>query len=166
MLKLSTEDKEKAIVRICKIARTLDLYRNSYADGADLQMNPSQCAEKDEEETSTNEADYNYDAFVKNVRHKAVFTGRTNTAVVRRRTMKSKFVPANPTSERFFSSHTVSHGSFQMNGSDLSSSRYINKKTQVCIIVLVLIFHRLNFNLCLQSSNIFKKMVCFNIIYI
>ena len=142
MLKISTVDKEKGIVRICKIARTLDLYRNSYADDAEVQMNPSQFVEKDEEETFSNETDYNYDAHVKNVCHKAVFTGRTNTAVVRRRTMKSKFVPAIRTNERFFSSHNmVSPGSYQMNKSDLSSSRYINQNSQVFLIVLVPIFH-------------------------
>lgn len=125
------------MVRICKVARTLDLYKDSYAD-VDVQIFPGQSAEHSEEECYNNEENYNYDTQVnEKLKGPATFRGRTSSTFTKRRTMKCKFAPEKPCNRASAYSAVIS----PCNASDLSSSRY--PVYTVCIIVFLLMFRLL-----------------------
>lgn len=125
----SSSESRNSLVRICKLARTLDLYRDSY-DDADAQDSSNPTAEATEEEEHVKNFKYDFNDQVENVfrNNGPTFRGRTNNAYTRRRTMKSKYVREKSSSHGYseWSSIMVSPN----NTSDISSSRFIYDKVR------------------------------------
>ncbi len=130
MASSSLSESRNSLVRICKLARTLDLYRDSY-DDAHVQDSSHLIASAaiDEEESIVKKIKYEFSTQVENVFSKngPTFRGRTS-AYTKRRTIKSKYVREKSTSHSEFASVIVSPN----NNSDLSSSKFHYFKVRIC----------------------------------